>query len=233
MKTFIKYLEEAAFESLPLAPDDVLNAIDRVRKFKNDENTPNHVYSFYTLEEYFGKSTGFLFMKNYVDRYIGEKMDLKKIGEIMNSAKEYQKVANAWMKETADIIKRYGGKAGLEGKYRTNCGPLNFKSLEEVGTEAKRVVDTVKSGMGFWKTLKKIAGSRLKRREFRFEDDKVHLFDVEGKEVFKGKFDDLKGNLIQMFNKSVYCANLGLYVLCASTRESGLPKAQYILVVEA
>lgn len=232
VKSFRKYLAETAFEDLPLAPDDVLNAIGYVERLKNDENLPNHVYSFYRLEEYFGKSTGFLFMKSYMDRYIGEKMDFKMIEEIMASAKDYQKLAKTWAAETLDILKRQGGKAGLEGKYRTHYGPLKVKYLEEVGVEAKRVLDTVRTGMAFWKGLKAVAKLKIKKREFKFADDKVHLFSASGKKISSGKFDSLSGDIKQMFLKSVWCANLGFYVLCGPSRESGLPKAQYILVVE-
>lgn len=232
MKSFGKYLEEAVAEKLPLAPDDVLNAIGYVERLKTDRNLPNHVYSFEELDKYFGNATGFLFMKTYVDSYIGEKMDFKKIDEIMASGKEYQNVAKAWTAEVKDIMKKYGGKSGLEGKYRTYYGPLKIKSLEEVAVEAKRVLNTVKSGMPFWKGLKTVGALKMKRREFKFENDNVHLFDATGKKISSGKFDSLSEEVKQMFMKSVWCANLGLYVLCGPSRGSGLPKAQYILVVE-
>jgi hypothetical protein len=233
MKSFGKYLEEAAAE-LPLAPDDVLNAIARLERLKTDENTPNHVYSFYTLPMYFGVSTGHLFTKGCVSSYIGKNMDEKTIAEVIASAKEYQKVATAWKKEAADIIKRYGGKAGLEGKYRTYVGPLKAKSLEEIGTRADGIMAVVKKGLTFWKTLKAIAAMKAPRREFGFEDDIVHVYDIKGKEVAKGSFDKVASSLKfkTMFDKSVYCEKIRLYVISGPTAQSGLPSAKYIMTVE-
>ena len=235
MKSFGKYLEEAAVEELPLAPDDVLNAIARLDRLKTDENTPNHVYSFYTLPMYFGVATGHLFMKGYVTSGIGKSMDEKTIAEVIASAKEYQKVATAWKKEAADILKRYGGKAGLEGKYKTYVGPLKVKDLEEIGTRADGIMAVVKKGLVFWKTLKTIAAMKMPRREFRFEDDNVHVYDIKGKEVAKGSFDKVATSLKfkTMFDKSVYCDKIGLYVISGPTAQSGLPTAKYIMAVEA
>ena len=234
MKSFGKYLEEAVIEELPLAPDDVLNAVAHFGRLKTDENTPNHVYSFYTLPMYFGVATGHLFTKGCVSSYIGKSMDEKTIAEVIASAKEYQKVATAWKKEAADIIKRYGGKAGLEGKYRTYVGPLKVKSLEEVGTRADGIMAVVKKGLTFWKTLKAIAAMKMPRREFRFEDDIVHVYDIKGKEVAKGSFDNVASSLKfkTMFDKSVYCEKIRLYVTSGPTAQSGLPSAKYIMIVE-
>ncbi len=234
MKSFEKYLKEAAAQELPLAPDDVLNALDRARKLRDDENTPNHVYSFYALPMYFGVSTGHLFMKGYVTSYIGKGMDEKAIAEVIASAKEYQKVAKAWKKETADIIKRYGGKSGLEGKYRTYVGPLKVKDLEEVGTRADGVIAVVKKGLAFWKALKAVAAMKMPRRKFMHEDDVVHIYDISGKEVATGSFDKVASDLKfkKMFEKSVYCEKIGLYVISGPTAQSGLPTAKYIMTVE-
>ena len=234
MKSFEKYLKEAAAQELPLAPDDVLNAIARLDRLKTDENTPNHVYSFYNLPMYFGASIGHLFMKGYVTSYIGKSMDEKTIAEVIASAKEYQKVATAWKKEAADILKRYGGKAGLEGKYKTYVGPLKVKDLEEVGTRADGIMAVVKKGLGFWKALKKIAAMKMPRRKFMHEDDVVHIYDLSGKEVATGPFDKVASDLKfkKMFEKSIYCEKIGLYVISGPTAQSGLPSAKYIMAVE-
>ena len=75
----------------------------------------------------------------------------------------------------------------------------------------------------------------MPRREFRFEDDNVHVYDIKGKEVAKGPFDKVASSLKfkTMFDKSVYCDKIGLYVISGPTAQSGLPTAKYIMAVEA